>query len=764
MLMPKTVKLIKVLCFSLFFIAIYHTSFAATINVGTTVELRQALLDAAGNGQSDTIILADGTYATTDDSGGAFTFLDNENYDLTLQGSSAENVILSGDNTHQVLYFEVINSVTTIYLNNLSIQYGSSDSEGGGVVSDENLSINNCKILRNSASHGGGFYTSSEATVTNSIISENASTSDYGGGFASYSATVTNSIVSKNTSTSYGGGFYSYLSVTIIDSTILGNSSSSAGGGFVSTSVTIQNSTISENLSSNHDGGGFYSLQETMITDSAISKNTSAYDGGGFYSGSIVTVKGSIISENSSSATGSGGGFYSYSNATITNSTISGNSSGSGGGFYSLQDTTVTDSIISENSSDLWGGGFYSLLEVTVTGSIISGNVSYFGAGFYSGWNATVMQSTFSDNLATLSGGAFRISKLVTVSNSLFINNGDVNGIYLSSGETHQIVNSIFLNNGSHDIAGDSGVIVSMNNNYIDETRIDVLSFKSNNIYGGDLGFVDQVNGDYHIGENSVLVDAGTNTIAGITFPEIDLDGNDRIVGTSIDIGPYEYQLVTKPTINSFSYSGTPKVGVDLTFSVVATPYEGRSISLYEIDSGDGNFIAASSSVNYTYSTPGNYTARAKVTDSEGEYSITSLDLNIADLTTEEKIAQAYENGKQYVQDNPSAFGLVTIAEKDQAVADAETAKDLIIADYAENVLYLLYGDFDMNSSVDGYDLSLFSKSYGHIAIDVDNDTDGYSEIQGDCDDTNIAINPDAAEVCGDQADNNCDGQEDEGC
>ena len=77
---------------------------AATFNVSNTPELRQALLDAGQNGQADTIILVDGTYATTDDGGGTFTFLDNENYDLTLQGSSAENAILSGANTHQVLF------------------------------------------------------------------------------------------------------------------------------------------------------------------------------------------------------------------------------------------------------------------------------------------------------------------------------------------------------------------------------------------------------------------------------------------------------------------------------------------------------------------------------------------------------------------------------------------------------------------------------------------------------------------------------------
>lgn len=119
-----------------------------------------------------------------------------------------------------------------------------------------------------------------------------------------------------------------------------------------------------------------------------------------------------------------------------------------------------------------------------------------------------------------------------------------------------------------------------------------------------------------------------------------------------------------------------------------------------------------------------------------------------------------------------SATGVAyTQEELSQAVATAEEAKNIIIAEkndeidsYIEIIHSLLYGDFNMDNSVDGYDLSLFSKYFGSIEIDVDNDADGYSEIWGDCDDTNFDISPAEPEVCDDNIDNNCDGQVDEGC
>ena len=49
-------------------------------------------------------------------------------------------------------------------------------------------------------------------------------------------------------------------------------------------------------------------------------------------------------------------------------------------------------------------------------------------------------------------------------------------------------------------------------------------------------------------------------------------------------------------------------------------------------------------------------------------------------------------------------------------------------------------------------------------ALDLDQDGDGWTPRQGDCDDGEPLARPSAEEVCEDRIDNDCDGLYDEGC
>ena len=61
------------------------------------------------------------------------------------------------------------------------------------------------------------------------------------------------------------------------------------------------------------------------------------------------------------------------------------------------------------------------------------------------------------------------------------------------------------------------------------------------------------------------------------------------------------------------------------------------------------------------------------------------------------------------------------------------------------------------------YDVGYTAAKSGGASLDSDDDQDGYTENQGDCNDQNADIYPGADEICGDNIDQDCDGQ-DEAC
>jgi hypothetical protein len=50
---------------------------------------------------------------------------------------------------------------------------------------------------------------------------------------------------------------------------------------------------------------------------------------------------------------------------------------------------------------------------------------------------------------------------------------------------------------------------------------------------------------------------------------------------------------------------------------------------------------------------------------------------------------------------------------------------------------------------------------YGDVVTSTDDDGDGWALQDGDCDDGDETINPDATETAGDGIDSNCDGEDD---
>lgn len=175
-------------------------------------------------------------------------------------------------------------------------------------------------------------------------------------------------------------------------------------------SVSISGLTLTDGTTSSAGGAVDDQRGPLTLTNDTISGNTASSSGGGVYASDPLTVSGSTITGNTSTAL-FGGGIESKYRATITNSTISGNTASVGGGIDSLGDLSVTGSQITSNQASGQGGGgigqefgSLSLTGSTVSGNSASGNA---GGGVFdaSEYGTTINSSTISGNTAVRGGG-----------------------------------------------------------------------------------------------------------------------------------------------------------------------------------------------------------------------------------------------------------------------------------------------------------------------------------------------------------------------
>ena len=211
--------------------------------------------------------------------------------------------------------------------------------------------------------------------------------------------------------------------------------------------MTIQNG---ERSGSQELGGGVRSLATKTTIENCLVTDNSVPDGGGGGVGveaGSLTISNSTLSDNS--ALGGGGGLFfattSSKTATITNSTISGNTGNEGAGITvgALSKATIRSSTISGNtavqvgdSEPIGAGIFVDGKALTILDSTISGNLARTGGmpsrggGIYS-LEATVTLNnvTIADNTASNGGGIYTIEtepgKSFSSSNSIIADNTD---------------------------------------------------------------------------------------------------------------------------------------------------------------------------------------------------------------------------------------------------------------------------------------------------------------------------------------------------
>ena len=175
--------------------------------------------------------------------------------------------------------------------------------------------------------------------------------------------------------------------------------------------VELDGLVVTGGVSSFESGGGIYSLGTLTLTNSTVSGNTTRRLGGGIFSSGIAT-RGGMLTLTNSTVSGNtarhGGGIHNHRTLTLKNSTVSGNTAGGGGGGISNAGTlTLTNSTVSGNTAGDGGGGISNAGPLTLTNSTVSGNTAGDGGGGISnaGGPLTLTNSTVSGNTAPTVGG-----------------------------------------------------------------------------------------------------------------------------------------------------------------------------------------------------------------------------------------------------------------------------------------------------------------------------------------------------------------------
>jgi CSLREA domain-containing protein len=211
--------------------------------------------------------------------------------------------------------------------------------------------------------------------------------------------------------------------------------------------------------------GGIANSGTLTITDSSVSNNSSGsgFYGGIFNSGTLTVTDSAVVGNSIGSAFG-GGGIANDGVLTVVGSTVADNKTGigAGGGIAngSTAAVTVIDSTVVHNSA-AGGGGISSFGVLTVIDSTVANNsVSGLGGGIFSTGKATVTSSAITNNSAGSSGGGIASTTLL-VTNSTITGNSAEGGGGISGTAAVTIIHCTIASNSASAFGGGINVLFS---------------------------------------------------------------------------------------------------------------------------------------------------------------------------------------------------------------------------------------------------------------------------------------------------------------
>ena len=298
---------------------------------------------------------------------------------------------------------------------------------------------------------GGGLPYPTASTVSQLIADINYANSAGGAIIIALAPGATFDLRSANNPTDGGNGLPVIGGTKAVNLTIIGN------GATIKRTAVIDRNYIVKNPFRLFD----VAAGSLLTLDRITLKGGGAASGGGILNRGILNIiNGSILSENSQQAIYNSGG-----TVTISNSTLSRNSSGDGGGIHNNGGTvTISHSVLS-NGALYYGGSIYNNGgTVAVSDCDVSGNHARYGGGIYNNIGTiTIEDSAVYDNSANhydypwaggYGGGIYNRAGMVVINHCTLTGNTADPGVedwfVVGGGIFNDVQGTVTVGNDSH--------------------------------------------------------------------------------------------------------------------------------------------------------------------------------------------------------------------------------------------------------------------------------------------------------------------------
>jgi hypothetical protein len=382
--------------------------------------------------------------------------------DITINGLAVVNTTIDANQNSRIFNVQA----GTVILNNLNLTNGLA-GDGGGILNNSNVTMNDCFVgacVANGVSgSGGGVFNSTGAVFAANDTEFNGNVANRAGGaiednsgagtgiiLSNVTMTENNAGASPAATAAPGNGGAFHITgpgdATVSNCIVRFNISAAEGGGLWNGSgtMTVTGSTISDNTNigdgANQGGAGLFNAGGTLLVSGCTINNNEttgpSTSGGGILNDlGVLTVSNTTISGNTSVR--AGGGIEDNSAAgntlSLTEVTLSNNSTqaspGNGGGLHITGpgDSDITDCIANENFASAEGGGLWNgtgqmnVLRCTIDGNTVLGNgADQGGAGiFNAGGTVNVTGGSITNNettgTSTSGGGILNDLGILTV-------------------------------------------------------------------------------------------------------------------------------------------------------------------------------------------------------------------------------------------------------------------------------------------------------------------------------------------------------------